>query len=47
MTDSQIADLGPAFRTDLGRFRDGFLPTRTAAHFDTSAALGGGVTSVR
>jgi SRSO17 transposase len=35
MTEQEIADLGPAFATYLGRYRDCFLQKRTAAHFDT------------
>jgi SRSO17 transposase len=34
MTDQEIAGLGPAFAGYLGRYRDCFLQTRTAAHFD-------------
>jgi SRSO17 transposase len=34
MTDREIAALGPAFASYLGRFRDCFLQKRTAAHFD-------------
>ncbi len=35
MTEQEIADLGPAFATYLGRYRGCFLQKRTAAHFDT------------
>ena len=35
MTEQEIAGLGPAFAAYLGRYRDCFLQTRTAAHFDT------------
>jgi SRSO17 transposase len=35
MTEQEICDLGPAFATYLGGFRDCFLQRRTAAHFDT------------
>jgi len=35
MTEQEIAGLGPAFATYLGRYRDCFLQKRTAAHFDT------------
>jgi len=35
MTEQEIAGLGPAFASYLGRFRDCFLQKRTAAHFDT------------
>jgi SRSO17 transposase len=35
MTEQEIADLGPAFASYLGGFRDCFLQKRTAAHFDT------------
>jgi SRSO17 transposase len=35
MTEQEIRDLGPAFATYLGGFRDCFLQKRTAAHFDT------------
>lgn len=34
MTEQEIAGLGPAFATYLGRFRRCFLQKRTAAHFD-------------
>jgi len=34
MTEQEIAGLGPAFATYLGRYRDCFLQKRTAAHFD-------------
>jgi SRSO17 transposase len=34
MTEQEIAGLGPAFATYLGRFRPCFLQKRTAAHFD-------------
>jgi SRSO17 transposase len=34
MTDQEIVKLGSAFGTYLGRFRDCFLQTRTATHFD-------------
>ena len=34
MTDQQIADLGPAFAAELGRYRDCFGQKRTARHFD-------------
>lgn len=34
MTEQEIADLGPAFATYLGRYRGCFLQKRTAAHFD-------------
>src|SRR5262245_15145072 len=35
MTEQEIAGLGPAFATYLGRYRPCFLQRRTAAHFDT------------
>jgi SRSO17 transposase len=35
MTEQEIAGLGPAFATYLGRYRPCFLQKRTAAHFDT------------
>src|SRR5438309_11189073 len=35
MTEQEIADLGPAFASYLGRFRGCFAQKRTAAHFDT------------
>lgn len=35
MTEQEIAELGPAFATYLGRYRRCFLQKRTAAHFDT------------
>lgn len=35
MTEQEIMDLGPAFATELGRYRGCFLQKRTAAHFDT------------
>src|SRR5918996_6605881 len=35
MTEPEIAGLGPAFASYLGRYRDCFLQKRTAAHFDT------------
>jgi SRSO17 transposase len=35
MTQQEIADLGPAFASYLGRFRGCFGQKRTAAHFDT------------
>ncbi len=35
MTEQEIAGLGPAFATYLGRYRHCFLQKRTAAHFDT------------
>lgn len=35
MTEQEIAGLGPAFRTYLGRYRQCFLQKRTAGHFDT------------
>jgi SRSO17 transposase len=35
MTEQEIARLGPAFASYLGRFRDCFLQKRTMAHFDT------------
>jgi SRSO17 transposase len=35
MTEQEIAGLGPAFASYLGRYRDCFLQKRTAAHFDT------------
>jgi SRSO17 transposase len=35
MTEQEIADLGPAFASYLGRFRACFRQQRTAAHFDT------------
>src|SRR6478672_3525030 len=35
MTEQEIAGLGPAFASYLGRFRGCFLQKRTAAHFDT------------
>jgi SRSO17 transposase len=35
MTEQEIAGLGPAFATYLGRYRACFLQKRTAAHFDT------------
>jgi SRSO17 transposase len=35
MTEHEIAGLGPAFATYLGRYRSCFLQKRTAAHFDT------------
>src|SRR5689334_1968219 len=35
MTEQEIAGLGPAFATYLGRYRDCFLQKRTADHFDT------------
>jgi hypothetical protein len=35
MTEQEIAGLGPAFATYLGRYRSCFLQKRTAAHFDT------------
>ena len=34
MTEQEIAGLGPAFATYLGRYRPCFLQKRTAAHFD-------------
>jgi SRSO17 transposase len=34
MTDQQLTDLGSAFATYLGRYRDWFGQKRTAAHFD-------------
>jgi SRSO17 transposase len=34
MTEQEIAGLGPAFATYLGRYRRCFLQKRTAAHFD-------------
>jgi len=34
MTEQEIAGLGPAFATYLGRYRGCFLQKRTAAHFD-------------
>ena len=34
MTEPEIAGLGPAFATYLGRYRSCFLQKRTAAHFD-------------
>lgn len=34
MTEQEIAGLGPAFATYLGRFRRCFLQKRTTAHFD-------------
>jgi SRSO17 transposase len=34
MTDQQIAELGGAFSSYLGRYRDCFLQGRTAGHFD-------------
>src|SRR5437016_986246 len=34
MTDQEIAGLGPAFATYLGRYRGCFLQKRTATHFD-------------
>jgi len=34
MTEQEIAGLGPAFATYLGRYRSCFLQKRTAAHFD-------------
>jgi SRSO17 transposase len=35
MTEQEIAGLGSAFATYLGRYRSCFLQKRTAAHFDT------------
>jgi SRSO17 transposase len=35
MTEQEIAGLGSAFATYLGRYRNSFLQKRTAAHFDT------------
>lgn len=35
MTDQEIAELGPAFASFLGRFRPCFLQGRTMGHFDT------------
>ena len=35
MTEQEIAELGPAFATYLGRYRRCFLHKRTAGHFDT------------
>jgi len=35
MTEQEIAGLGPAFASYLGRYRGCFLQRRTAAHFDT------------
>lgn len=35
MTEQEIAELGTAFATYLGRYRRCFLQKRTAAHFDT------------
>jgi len=35
MTEQEIAGLGSAFASYLGRYRDCFLQKRTAAHFDT------------
>jgi SRSO17 transposase len=35
MTEQEIADLGPAFASYLGRFRACFGQKRTAAHFDS------------
>jgi SRSO17 transposase len=35
MTEQEIAGLGPAFASYLGRFRNCFSQKRTAAHFDT------------
>ena len=35
MTEQEIMDLGPAFSTYLGQYRDHFGDPRTAAHFDT------------
>jgi SRSO17 transposase len=35
MTEQEVAGLGPAFASYLGRYRDCFLQKRTAAHFDT------------
>ena len=35
MTDREIAALGPAFASYLGRYRDCSLQKRTAAHFDS------------
>ena len=35
MTEQEIASLGPAFASYLGRFRICFGQKRTAAHFDT------------
>src|SRR5579871_721124 len=35
MTEQEIAELGPAFATYLGRYRRCFLQKRTAANFDT------------
>lgn len=35
MTDQEIAGLGPAFAGYLKRYRDCFLQTRTAGHFDS------------
>ena len=35
MTEQEIAELGPAFATYLGRFRRCFLQKRTTGHFDT------------
>src|SRR5271166_5056250 len=35
MTEQEIADLGPAFASYLGRFRACFGQRRIAAHFDT------------
>jgi SRSO17 transposase len=35
MTEQEIAELGPAFATYLGRYRHCFVQKRTAAHFDT------------
>lgn len=34
MTDQEIAGLGPAFASYLGRYRDCFLQKRTVGHFD-------------
>src|SRR4029077_2007965 len=34
MTEQEIAGLGPAFASYLGRYRGCFLQKRTAAHFD-------------
>src|SRR6266480_3979020 len=35
MTEQEIAGLGPAFASYLGRYRGCFSQKRTAAHFDT------------
>jgi SRSO17 transposase len=35
MTEQEIAGLGPAFASYLGRFRNCFIQKRTAAHFDS------------